>query len=125
MVTTYVRRAVGRPESERVSPVSAIDDLIKFRLVESMLRQPDTAASARELAARLGFYSVDNLPIPLLPKFADLTRESKKRAALIIDIREGDELERFPEIEHRTCDRRSDHIPDDHEISHLPGRRPE
>ena len=59
MVTTYVRRAVGRPESERVSPVSAIDDLIKFRLVESMLRQPDTAASARELAARLGFHSVD------------------------------------------------------------------
>ncbi len=46
----------------------------------------------------LGFYAVDNLPIPLLPKFADLTQDSKsrKRAALIIDIREGEALKQFP-----------------------------
>ena len=33
----------------------------------------------------LGFYAVDNLPIALVPKFADLTRDSKtrRRAALI------------------------------------------
>ena len=59
MVASYVRPAVGRPEPERVNPVSSIDDLIKFRLVESMLRQPDTAVSAPELARRLGFHSVD------------------------------------------------------------------
>jgi UPF0042 nucleotide-binding protein len=48
----------------------------------------------------LGFYAVDNLPITLLPKFADLTRDAKtkRRAALIIDIREGEELRRFPKI---------------------------
>ena len=48
----------------------------------------------------LGFYAVDNLPIALLPKFADLTRDAKtkRRAALIIDIREGGELRRFPKI---------------------------
>lgn len=47
-----------------------------------------------------GYYAVDNLPIPLLPKFADLTLDSKshKRSALIIDIREGEELQRFPKI---------------------------
>jgi RNase adapter protein RapZ len=46
----------------------------------------------------LGFYAVDNLPIALLPKFADLSHESKKRGALIIDIREGEELKEFPNI---------------------------
>jgi RNase adapter protein RapZ len=47
-----------------------------------------------------GFYAVDNLPIALVPKFADLTLDSKshKRSALIIDIREGAELQRFPKI---------------------------
>ncbi|MFL6414108.1 MAG: RNase adapter RapZ [Bryobacteraceae bacterium] len=47
-----------------------------------------------------GFYAVDNLPIALVPKFADLTLDSKshKRSALIIDIREGEELKRFPKI---------------------------
>jgi UPF0042 nucleotide-binding protein len=48
----------------------------------------------------LGFYAVDNLPIALLPKFADLTRDAKtrRRAALIIDIREGKALKQFPSI---------------------------
>jgi UPF0042 nucleotide-binding protein len=48
----------------------------------------------------LGFYAVDNLPIALVPKFADLTHDSKtrRRAALIIDIREGDQLRQFPKI---------------------------
>ncbi len=46
----------------------------------------------------LGFYAVDNLPIALLPKFADLSYDSKKRGALIIDIREGETLNQFPKI---------------------------
>lgn len=48
----------------------------------------------------LGFYAVDNLPIALVPKFADLTRDSKSRnrAALIIDIREGEALSQFPKM---------------------------
>jgi RNase adapter protein RapZ len=48
----------------------------------------------------LGFYAVDNLPIALVPKFADLTRDSKrsKRAALAIDIREGEALAQFPDM---------------------------
>src|SRR5580704_4560470 len=46
----------------------------------------------------LGYYSVDNLPIDLMPKFAELTREAHtiRRAALVVDIREGAALERFP-----------------------------
>jgi UPF0042 nucleotide-binding protein len=48
----------------------------------------------------LGFNAVDNLPLALLPKFADLTRDSKsgRKAALIIDIREGEALKQFPKI---------------------------
>lgn len=48
----------------------------------------------------LGYYAVDNLPIPLVPKFADLTHDSKsrRRAALIIDIREGVVLAEFPKM---------------------------
>ena len=47
-----------------------------------------------------GFYSVDNLPIELIPKFAELTNDSPKirRAALVVDIREGATLQRFPAV---------------------------
>jgi len=46
----------------------------------------------------LGFYSVDNLPIDLIPKFAELCRHSReiRQAALVVDIREGTALGRFP-----------------------------
>ena len=48
----------------------------------------------------LGYYAVDNLPIGLLPKFAELTKDSAhvRRAALVIDIREGEKLSEFPAI---------------------------
>ncbi len=46
----------------------------------------------------LGYYSVDNLPIDLMPKFAELVRSAPniRRAALVVDVREGAALERFP-----------------------------
>lgn len=48
----------------------------------------------------LGYYSVDNLPIDLIPKFAELAHEAPniRRAALVVDIREGTALERFPAL---------------------------
>lgn len=48
----------------------------------------------------LGFYSVDNLPVELIPKFAELTRDNPSipAAALVVDIREGEGLKRFPEV---------------------------
>ncbi len=47
-----------------------------------------------------GYYSVDNLPLDLIPKFAELTQDSPniRRAALVVDIRERDQLQRLPEI---------------------------
>ncbi|MBK5290897.1 MAG: RNase adapter RapZ [Acidobacteriia bacterium] len=48
----------------------------------------------------LGYYSVDNLPLELIPKFAELTKEAPniRRAALVVDIREGSALKRFPTL---------------------------
>jgi UPF0042 nucleotide-binding protein len=48
----------------------------------------------------LGFYSVDNLPVELIPKFAELTRDnpSISSAALVVDVREGKGLKHFPEV---------------------------
>ena len=47
-----------------------------------------------------GYYAVDNLPLDLIPKFAELTSGAPniRRAALVVDIREGDHLARFPEV---------------------------
>src|SRR5579862_1878277 len=46
----------------------------------------------------LGYYSVDNLPIDLMPKFAELAKSAPtiRSAALVVDIREGQALARFP-----------------------------
>ncbi|MGA7235487.1 MAG: RNase adapter RapZ [Bryobacteraceae bacterium] len=48
----------------------------------------------------LGYYAVDNMPVELIPKFAELIRDnpSIKCAALVVDVREKEGLERFPEI---------------------------
>jgi RNase adapter protein RapZ len=57
-------------------------------------------ASALKAFEDLGFYAVDNMPLDLLPAFADLVRQSAEinRAALVVDVREGQHLERFPDI---------------------------
>ncbi len=57
-------------------------------------------ASALKAFEDLGFYSVDNLPLELIERFADLVVQSTEisRAALVIDVREGIRLDRFPAI---------------------------
>jgi len=56
--------------------------------------------SALKAFEDLGYYSVDNLPVDLIPRFADLIRQSPEinRAALVVDVREGAQLDRFPKI---------------------------
>jgi UPF0042 nucleotide-binding protein len=48
----------------------------------------------------LGYYSVDNLPIDLIPKFAELAKNAPniRRAALVVDIREGTAFSKFPAL---------------------------
>jgi RNase adapter protein RapZ len=48
-----------------------------------------------------GFYCVDNLPVGLLTKFYELILKSEgetAKAAVVIDVREGENLQDFPEI---------------------------
>lgn len=54
--------------------------------------------SALKAFEDLGYYAVDNMPIELVPRFAELIDESAAitQAALVVDVREGQGLERFP-----------------------------
>lgn len=57
-------------------------------------------ASALKAFEDLGYYCVDNLPVDLIPRFAELALQSGEipRTALVVDVREGSQLERLPAI---------------------------
>jgi UPF0042 nucleotide-binding protein len=57
-------------------------------------------ASALKAFEDLGFHAVDNLPLELLPDFAALVEKSVEihDAAIVVDVREGLTLDRFPQI---------------------------
>lgn len=57
-------------------------------------------ASALKAFEDLGFYCVDNLPVELIPRFAELAVQSAEiqRTALVVDVREGSSLEKLPGI---------------------------
>ena len=63
------------------------------------------SGSGKTLAVRtfedLGYFCVDNLPVTLIPVFADLVARSRsdvRRVALVVDVREGTFLGEFPAI---------------------------
>jgi RNase adapter protein RapZ len=52
----------------------------------------------------LGYFCVDNLPVALIPSFAKLTlggRGEIRRAAVVVDVREGRGLSSFPDVYRR------------------------
>jgi UPF0042 nucleotide-binding protein len=58
-------------------------------------------SSAGKAFEDMGYFSVDNLPPQLIPTFLDLCEHASSeitRAAIVVDIRGGEFLERFPEI---------------------------
>ncbi len=57
-------------------------------------------ASVLKAFEDLGYYCVDNLPVQLIPQFADLAVQSNeiRRTALVVDVREGSKLEELPKI---------------------------
>ena len=77
------KKAVHRPELVIITGLSGSGKASVLRALED-----------------LGYYSVDNMPVDLIPKFAELIREnpSVNSAALVVDIREGEGLKRFPDI---------------------------
>ena len=57
-------------------------------------------ASVLKAFEDLGYYCVDNLPVGLIPRFAELVGRSSEieRTALVVDVREGARLASLPEI---------------------------
>src|SRR5712692_11131914 len=57
-------------------------------------------ASVLKAFEDLGYYCVDNLPVELIPQFAELALQSTeiRRPALVVDVREGSKLEQLPGI---------------------------
>jgi UPF0042 nucleotide-binding protein len=57
-------------------------------------------ASVLKAFEDLGYYCVDNLPVELIPRFAELAVQSAeiRRTALVVDVREGAQLEQLPGI---------------------------
>jgi UPF0042 nucleotide-binding protein len=57
-------------------------------------------ASVLKAFEDLGYYCVDNLPVDLIPQFAELAVQSSeiRRTALVVDVREGSKLEQLPGI---------------------------
>jgi UPF0042 nucleotide-binding protein len=57
-------------------------------------------ASVLKAFEDLGYYCVDNLPVGLIPRFAELVGQSSEieRTALVVDVREGAQLEALPTI---------------------------
>ena len=57
-------------------------------------------ASVLKAFEDLGYYCVDNLPVGLIPRFAELVGQSSEieRTALVVDVREGRQLAELPAI---------------------------
>jgi RNase adapter protein RapZ len=57
-------------------------------------------ASVLKAFEDLGYYCVDNLPVELIPQFAELALQSRdtRRTALVVDVREGTKLSKLPGI---------------------------
>ena len=57
-------------------------------------------ASVLKAFEDLGYYCVDNLPVELIPRFAEMALQSTeiRRTALVVDVREGSKLDQFPRV---------------------------
>ncbi len=85
----------GRPGHARRSEPHARAELV---IITGM--SGSGKASALKAFEDLGYYCVDNLPVELIPRFAELAVQSGEipRTALVVDVREGAQLEHLPAI---------------------------
>jgi UPF0042 nucleotide-binding protein len=82
----------------KLAPVHNADEARSLVIISGL--SGSGKLSALKAFEDLGYYAVDNMPIELVPRFAELIGESATitRAALVVDVREGHGLERFPAI---------------------------
>ena len=89
---------VSRPRAA-AKPSKAVEQPGKELVIVTGISGSGKASALKDFED-LGFHAVDNLPLELLPDFAGLVRKSAEiqKAAIVVDIREGLTLDRFPEI---------------------------
>ena len=94
------RVSPSRPAKEKSPPARAAIATGAAQLVVITGLSGSGKGTALKVFEDLGYYCVDHLPIALIPKFAELTLDSPniRRAALVIDIREGENLSLFPAL---------------------------
>jgi UPF0042 nucleotide-binding protein len=95
-----VTRRGARRAVEPKSPPKRPPDRDQHELVIISGMSGAGKLSALKTFEDLGYYCVDNLPVGLISNFAELVRDTQEieRAALVVDIREGEGLEKFPEV---------------------------
>jgi UPF0042 nucleotide-binding protein len=91
-------KPITRLKKAKPSPVRNLDEARELVIITGL--SGSGKLSALKAFEDLGYYAVDNMPIELVPRFAELIAESAAttRAALVVDVREGQGLERFPAI---------------------------
>ncbi|HUJ96562.1 MAG TPA: RNase adapter RapZ [Terriglobales bacterium] len=86
--------------SEKRASRNALNNRPRRELVIITGMSGSGKASVLKAFEDLGYYCVDNLPVGLIPSFAELVGQSSEieRAALVVDVREGSQLDSLPAI---------------------------
>lgn len=94
------RRLSGRSHSKRAGRKTERRRQQSPELVLITGMSGSGKASVLKAFEDLGYYCVDNLPVELIPQFAELSMQSSeiRRTALVVDVREGSKLEKLPAI---------------------------
>src|SRR2546421_11570941 len=94
-LTGKIRRSVKAGRKRRRSDRGRIGELV---IITGM--SGSGKASALKAFEGLGYYCVDNLPVGLIPRFAELVGQSSEteRTALVVDGRERTQPEALPAI---------------------------
>src|SRR2546423_4158192 len=94
-LTGKIRRSVKAGRKRRRSDRGRIGELV---IITGM--SGSGKASVLKAFEDLGYYCVDNLPVGLIPRFAELVGRSSEieRTALGVDVREGEQLASLPDI---------------------------
>jgi UPF0042 nucleotide-binding protein len=90
------RSAATKPRPKKVRSESHRPELVVITGMSGSGK-----ASVLKVFEDLGYYAVDNMPVELIPRFADLVRSSEiERTALVVDVREGTRFDRLPVFLH-------------------------
>ena len=89
----------GKPLSKEPAKPSGIPAPVKELVILTGISGSGKASALKDFED-LGYHAVDNLPLELLVEFAGLVGKSREieRAAIVVDVREGQTLDRLPEI---------------------------